>query len=160
MQGLRVFRLVVTSLASLALAQLSFAAHVNPHALSSSKSKSQKISESQRTRRRLHHLARSHSAPVTRASAHSPSGTLRRHHYYERFYMSSFADGLTEGDATGGEDPVVRRAAIDALGNMNGTVVAINRPAAAFWRWSTRSWRCRVEHNLVRPSSFLWPWRR
>jgi beta-lactamase class D len=124
-QGMRVFRLVVTSLASLALAQLSFAAHVNPHALSSSKSKSQKISESQRTRRRLHHLARSHSAPVTRASAHSPSGTLRRHHYYERFYMSSFADGLTEGDATGGEDPVVRRAAIDALGNMNGTVVAI-----------------------------------
>jgi cell division protein FtsI/penicillin-binding protein 2 len=39
--------------------------------------------------------------------------------------MSSFADGLTEGDITGGEDPTVRQAAIDALGNMNGTVVAI-----------------------------------
>lgn len=125
-QGLRVFRLVVTSLASLALAQLSFAAHVNPHALSSSKSKAQKISESQRTRRRLHRLARSRGASVTRASVHSGSvHTTRRHHYYERFYMSSFADGLTEGDVTGGEDPVVRQAAIDALGNMNGTVVAI-----------------------------------
>ena len=39
--------------------------------------------------------------------------------------MSSFAEGLTAGDITTGEDPVVRQAAIDALGNMNGTVVAI-----------------------------------
>ena len=39
--------------------------------------------------------------------------------------MSSFAEGLTGGDVTEGEDPVVRQAAIDALGNMNGTVVAI-----------------------------------
>src|SRR6185312_7604963 len=31
----------------------------------------------------------------------------------------------TEGDVTGGEDPVVRQAAIDALGDMNGTVVAV-----------------------------------
>jgi penicillin-binding protein 2 len=39
--------------------------------------------------------------------------------------MSSYAEGLTGGDTTDGEDPVVRQAAIDALGNMNGTVVAI-----------------------------------
>ena len=39
--------------------------------------------------------------------------------------MSSFADDITDGDVTAGEDPVVRQAAIDALGNMNGTVVAI-----------------------------------
>ena len=39
--------------------------------------------------------------------------------------MSSFADDVTAGDITAGEDPVVRKAAIDALGNMNGTVVAI-----------------------------------
>ena len=39
--------------------------------------------------------------------------------------MSSFADGVGAGDVTEGEDPVVRQAAIDALGNMNGTVVAI-----------------------------------
>jgi beta-lactamase class D len=46
---------------------------------------------------------------------------------YERFYASSFADtDLTQGDVTAGEDPVVREAAIAALGNMNGTVVAID----------------------------------
>src|SRR5438045_5430098 len=50
----------------------------------------------------------------------------RRHHYYEHFYTSSFADDVISGDLTTGEDPVVRQAAIDALGNMNGTVVAID----------------------------------
>ena len=49
----------------------------------------------------------------------------RRHRYYERFYMSSFAQDISEGDLTSGEDPIVRQAAVDALGNMNGTVVAI-----------------------------------
>ena len=48
-----------------------------------------------------------------------------RHHSYERFHMSSFAEDLTDGDVTAGEDPTVRQPAIDALGNMNGTVVAI-----------------------------------
>ncbi len=46
--------------------------------------------------------------------------------FAERFYASSFADNLTAGDQIGGEDPVVRAAAIDALGNMNGTAVAID----------------------------------
>ena len=51
----------------------------------------------------------------------------RRHrHHYERFYTSSFADDATSGDITAGEDLAVRSAAIDALGNMNGTVVAID----------------------------------
>ena len=49
-----------------------------------------------------------------------------RRRYYERFYTSSFADDVTSGDVIEGEDPVVRAAAIDALGNMNGTVVAID----------------------------------
>ncbi len=44
----------------------------------------------------------------------------------ERFYASSFADAQTTGDITAGEDPVVRLAAIEALGNMNGTVLAID----------------------------------
>jgi cell division protein FtsI/penicillin-binding protein 2 len=51
--------------------------------------------------------------------------SLKRHHYYERFYASSYAKDITDGDVTTGEDPVVRQAAIDALGNMNGTVLAI-----------------------------------
>ncbi|QNI32284.1 penicillin-binding protein [Alloacidobacterium dinghuense] len=53
--------------------------------------------------------------------------TVHRHRSYERFTGSSFTDiDLTNGDSIGGEDPVVRQAAIDALGNMNGTVVAID----------------------------------
>lgn len=51
----------------------------------------------------------------------------RRHRrYYERFYTSSFASDVSAGDSTAGEDPVVRAAAEEALGNMNGTVVAID----------------------------------
>jgi cell division protein FtsI/penicillin-binding protein 2 len=45
---------------------------------------------------------------------------------YERFTANSFADNLTLGDNTAGEDPVVRQAAIEALGNMNGTALAID----------------------------------
>ena len=47
-------------------------------------------------------------------------------HYAERFTASSFNDNLTLGDVTTGEDPVVRAAAIEALGNMNGTALAID----------------------------------
>jgi len=104
-----------------ALTALGDAANVNARALTG-KSRSQKVSESQRARRRMSHLARSRS--VTTASRR----TLvhhRRHRYYERFYTSSFAEDITEGDVVTGEDAVVRQAAIDALGNMNGTVVAI-----------------------------------
>jgi penicillin-binding protein 2 len=50
----------------------------------------------------------------------------RRHGSYERFTASSFADNLTLGDVTAGEDPVVRAAAVEALGNMNGTAMAID----------------------------------
>ena len=114
-KGTSLFRLIFSCAVCLCLASLSWAAHINT---TPAKPKSKRISESQRTRRRLHHLARSRSAtPV--------SLTTRRRHYYERFRMSSFADDVAAGDNTGGEDSVVREAAIDALGNMNGTVVAI-----------------------------------
>ncbi len=50
-----------------------------------------------------------------------------RHRYREQFTADSFSDtDLGQSDITTGEDPVVRQAAIDALGNMYGTVVAIN----------------------------------
>ena len=55
-----------------------------------------------------------------------PKLAVRRTRYREHFSASSFADNLTLGDVTEGEDPVVREAAIEALGNMNGTAVAIN----------------------------------
>lgn len=111
-------RLFLTFVACLALASASWAAHINTH--TPTKSKSQKINETQRTRRRIHHLAKSRGAHVSRASA-----THRRRRYYEHFHMSSFAEDITSGDITAGEDPIVRQAAVDALGNMNGTVVAI-----------------------------------
>jgi len=69
-------------------------------------------------------LARSHAPRAHYATTHY-SATHRRHRYYERFHTSSFATDIAEGDVTAGEDPVVRQAAINALGNMNGTVVAI-----------------------------------
>jgi membrane carboxypeptidase/penicillin-binding protein len=61
-----------------------------------------------------------------RASVSSVART-RRHRYHERFTASSFARGdIFAGDVTAGEDPVVRQAAIDALGDMNGTAVVID----------------------------------
>jgi len=63
-----------------------------------------------------------------RATARRAALTTRRHHGpYERFTASSFASGdIFAGDVTAGEDPVVRQAAIDALGGMNGTAVVID----------------------------------
>ena len=124
------------------------AASINPSGITPHK-KSHGVTESQHAKKRMRTLARSrvartHDAGTTagagRTSAHSSAArssssssssgsrysvTGRRHHYYERFHTSSFASEITEGDVTAGEDPVVREAAIEALGNMNGTVVAI-----------------------------------
>ncbi len=157
--GSRYLRLQTISVliaGGLLLAPSLFAAHVSTRP-NTNKTKSTKLSESQRTRRRMRHLARGRSAThaavtrtatrtSTRTSALSSSSHLSassvssshvssshigsfqvspRHRYHERFYMSSFAEGIAAGDITDGEDPVVRQAAIDALGNMNGTVVAI-----------------------------------
>ncbi len=94
----------------------SLAASVNTRSLTTRKSPS--VSESQRAKKRMRTLAKGR-APRSRSARN------RRHRYYERFNTSSFADGATEGDITGGEDPIVRQAAVDALGNLNGTVVAI-----------------------------------
>ena len=113
-------RLVFALCACLPLAGVSWAAHIATH--TPTKSKSQKISETQHTRRHYRHLARSRSATGTVRRA---SVSTRRRRYYERFTMSSFAEDIANGDITAGEDPVVRQAAIDALGNMNGTVVAV-----------------------------------
>jgi penicillin-binding protein 2 len=101
---------------SLLLEASSIAASVNTRSLTTRKSPS--VSESQRAKKRMRTLAKGR-APRTRAAR------IRRHRSYERFYTSSFADATTEGDITGGEDPIVRQAAIEALGNLNGTVVAI-----------------------------------
>jgi cell division protein FtsI/penicillin-binding protein 2 len=82
-----------------------------------------KIKESANTEKRMATSRHSRAvAPrIVRASV-----KRTRIHYYERFTASSFASDPAAGDNTAGEDPIVRQAAIDALGNMNGTVVAID----------------------------------
>ncbi|HET7206297.1 MAG TPA: penicillin-binding transpeptidase domain-containing protein [Terriglobales bacterium] len=98
------------------LTAVGFGATVNTKVLRP-KAKNQSPSETQHASRRMRRLARSRGVRTRYARRH------RR--YYERFYTSSFADDITGGDQTAGEDPMVRAAAVDALGNMNGTVVAI-----------------------------------
>jgi len=58
---------------------------------------------------------------------HASLTTYRHSRSFERFTGNSFVDGdETAADITTGEDPTVRAAAVNALGNMNGTVVAID----------------------------------
>ncbi|GAC1420165.1 MAG: hypothetical protein NVSMB62_13920 [Acidobacteriaceae bacterium] len=74
-------------------------------------------------------MSGAHSSKAGRHSGARPVLAVRRsrrHVFYERFTASSFADNLTLGDVTTGEDPIVRAAALDALGNMNGTALAID----------------------------------
>lgn len=96
-------------------------------------SKSHHITESpsaQKKMARMKHSSRT-TASVNR-STHAATATLapgkghKKGKYYERFYASSFANDQIDGDVTAGEDPVVRAAAIEALGNMNGTIVSID----------------------------------
>lgn len=85
----------------------------------------------------VHHATRGvHAASrhvTAHAAAHAAGRTVIvhgrrvvRHYYGERFTASSFASNLTDGDVIAGEDPAVRAAAIQALGDMNGTVLAID----------------------------------
>ena len=83
------------------------------------------------TKAATHTAVRSHAAPRTvlqRVVVNGHVRYVRRPGYrsYERFTASSFADNLTQGDVTTGEDLTVRAAAVEALGNMNGTVLAID----------------------------------
>ncbi len=91
---------------------------------------SQKVTESKRAQARIsrsrHSRAVAKTVPVRRRRR-VVSRRSSRHRYYERFTASSFTnDDITAGDVTTGEDPVVRAAAIEALGNYYGTVVAID----------------------------------
>jgi membrane carboxypeptidase/penicillin-binding protein len=62
-----------------------------------------------------------------KAALRRASLSSRHHHYSERFTASSFASSdIYADDVTVGEDPVVRQAAIDAMGDMNGTAVVID----------------------------------
>lgn len=81
------------------------------------------------TRASTTHAAVAHSRGSHAISGHIAANVTAHHvvrHYGERFTASSFSDNLTAGDVIEGEDPVVRAAAIEALGGMNGTALAID----------------------------------
>ena len=107
---------VVAFLLSLAILPFSLRAADRPAASpAAGKAKTPAVKESASAQKRL-------SRKRSRRAARS-----RRHRrYYERFYTSSYVEDVAAGDLTAGEDPVVRAAAVDALGNMNGTVLALD----------------------------------
>ena len=99
------------------------------------KKKSVKVTENAKTQRQIasrassRTTAKSASKKRRRASSYQfvNGHRLKRNRYYERFKAASFTESdQTAGDIVEGEDSAVRAAAIDALGNMNGTVVAID----------------------------------
>jgi len=63
-------------------------------------------------------------APARTAASRAPrrSTTLRRRSFSSPWVTPTYADS-TAGDSAEGEDPVVRRAAVEALGPYNGSVV-------------------------------------
>jgi penicillin-binding protein 2 len=113
-------RILFSVLAALVLSLAAFGGTTTSTSTKRAKSDG-KVTESVRTQKRMSHL-RHHRARATKVSVR----VKRRHHYYERFYTSSYATDTTDGDVATGEDETVRQAAIDALGNMNGTMVAID----------------------------------
>jgi penicillin-binding protein 2 len=102
---------------------------------SSKSSSSRKITESASAQKKMSRMRHSSATAAKRnrsthvvatTSTTTTKGSKKKKYYGERFYASSFANDQVEGDVTAGEDPVVRAAAIEALGNMNGTIVAID----------------------------------
>ena len=111
------FHISLAILLALLLGAGALAATIQPQHATKKKTTS-KVTETSHAQHRKASL--SHSRRQVRSAS-------ARRRYYERFTASSFVSGdQGEGDVTTGEDPVVRAAAIDALGNMNGTIVAID----------------------------------
>ena len=130
----RAGKAVMLTLLALLFCAGSFAATVSSQKYS--RTQKQKIAESASAQKHVSHARHSRRAASSAAQRATPTprtatvrpavvrGSQRR--YVERFHTSSFAEGLASSDVTAGEDPLVRGAALDALGNMNGTVVAID----------------------------------
>ena len=108
--------------------------HAKPH-LAEAHSSAAKAAPSRTASKTTTRLAsKATSRPASRTTARRATKAtvrkvtvVRRRRYYERFTASSFVKGdVGTDDITTGEDPVVRQAAIDALGEMNGTAVVID----------------------------------
>lgn len=138
-------------MAALVLPSLALAAHSRVPTRTPRRTAAVTIHESARASRHIATLqhARGHAAPVIAggrrgrvASTNNVVTVLRRgrhgrlvrvnapiRHYGERFTASSFTDNvdnLVLGDVTAGEDPLIRASLIEALGNYNGTALAID----------------------------------
>jgi len=128
-----IVRLVFAVVSAILITQAGIAATIGAHPVSSSR-KPRTVKENPHARRNMHHLARSRRARLRTSSAlrqrNRAATTPKPRRYdnplfYEHYFASSYASDITDGDITAGEDPMVRQAAIDAMGNMNGTVLAI-----------------------------------
>ena len=101
--------------------------HTKPSHITETKHSARRSTKSSTVARAKSSARRIPTSVSSSATVHHAVLTRRHHRFYERFTASSFAKGdIFEGDITAGEDPVVRQAAIDALGDMNGTAVVIN----------------------------------
>ena len=113
---------LLTSLAAAATIAPPKKPHSKSHHVTESPSTQKKMARSKHSSRSAAAAAKSSSQVTSSSSAKGK----KKSKYYERFYASSFASDQADGDRFDGEDPIVRAAAIDALGNMNGTVVSID----------------------------------
>jgi penicillin-binding protein 2 len=128
----RSFKAAVATTLTLLFALTSFAATLSTRHEARA---NRRIKESANTEKRMaasrhSHAVRPRAVPRTESTRHERTVAVRRvrrvHSTYERFTASSYTSDAAAGDQTAGEDPIVRQAALDALGNMNGTVVAID----------------------------------
>jgi cell division protein FtsI/penicillin-binding protein 2 len=94
-------------------------------------SKAHHVTETPATQKKIARVQ--HSSRTTAAANKSTHATTvatgkkkGKKKHYEHFTGNSFASDQIDGDITTGEDAIVRAAAIEALGNMNGTVVSID----------------------------------
>lgn len=69
--------------------------------------------------------ARSNNKPATRAKTTAKKRTYTRHRHYYRG-LQTYVPDPGAGDDAQFDDPVVRQAALDALGRQNGSVVAVD----------------------------------
>jgi penicillin-binding protein 2 len=106
---------VLLTIAAFLAAAPSFASSTRTTSSNSSQTNVSESGTTQKKMARLRHGRRS-----------SRYGRRHRRHYREHFSTSSYDENNTAGDNPVGEDPIVRAAAIDALGNYNGTVLAID----------------------------------
>lgn len=114
----------------ISLVQVSSAATIAPP--KKTHSKTRKVTDTPSTQKKIarsKHSTKTAAATTTTAKTGKTvkvSKKGRKSRYYERFSGNSFASDQVDGDVTTGEDPIVRAAAVEALGNMNGTVVSID----------------------------------